>query len=62
MNKYLVKVYNKLNEKNHFVTDIVEALNKIEVYTILKDKIYYKDSERKHILGTCKKIEIVHEI
>lgn len=60
MNKYLVKIYSKISEKRHFVIDLVEVENERKLNEILMNKIYYKDSDRKKILGTCKKIEIVN--
>lgn len=60
--RYLIKVFNSVNAKNHFITDLINAIDETELEKKAIGKVYYKDSDRKNVLSTCRKIEIVHII
>lgn len=61
---YLLKIYKTKNDKKHFITDIVETelLNHDLIERILIGKEYFKDSNRKQLLGICRKTEVIRSI
>lgn len=61
-NLYLFAIYNGINAKNHFISDIVEAKNENKAIKKLLNKVYFCDSEQKRILGKCKKAILIHQI
>ena len=62
MKTYLINIYNSVNAKNHFITDIIEAKNINEAEKIIVGKKYFFDGDQKRILGTCRKAIVLHEI
>ena len=62
MKTYLVSIFNTKKDKKYFITDIITAQNENELFTLLIGKKYFKDSDQKRILGTCRKFEVIREI
>jgi hypothetical protein len=62
METYLLAIYNGINAKTHFISEVVEAANEGEATNLFIGKKYYFDSEKKRILGTCRKAEVIHLI
>lgn len=61
-NQYLIKVFNSVKAKQHFIIDIVEAINEEQAEEININKVYFFDSAKKRILGKCKKATVIHKI
>jgi hypothetical protein len=62
MKLYLVSIFNSVNAKAHFISDIIEANNEAEAEKSFVGKKYYFDHEQKRLLGTCRKANVIHEI
>jgi len=62
MKLFLVAIFNSVNAKNHFISEVVEAKNENEAKAEFINKKYYFDSEQKRLLGTCRKANVIHEI
>ena len=62
MNTYLIAIFNSVNAKKHFVSDVVEAENEKDAETKFIGKKYFYDYEQKRILGTCRKVEVINKI
>ena len=64
MRTYLLKVYLTKKSKKHFITDLVETnkTNHDEISELIINKKYHFDSDKKKLLGVCKKAEVIREI
>ena len=62
MNLYLAQIFNSKNAKKHFLIDIIQGDTDTQAINTTINKKYFKDSGQRNILGTCKKVEILHKI
>jgi hypothetical protein len=59
---YLVGAYSSKSEKQHFISDLVQANNEIEAEKLLINKVYYRDSLQTKVLAKCVKAIVIHQI
>ena len=61
-NLYLIAVYNSKKAKKPFINEVVEAETPNEAESQVIGKKYYFNSNKKQILGVCRKAELINII